>query len=87
MERKISLDDHIKAIEYAVETISHVRRMAELDGNDMEEFDAKLNDLCTKYHEKFASMDEIGCMLHGLKVLIEAGKGKDVMRALMEDED
>lgn len=84
---KISLERHMKAVESSVEVIAHVRRMAELDDLDMEEFDKALNDLCQQKHEKFSEMGEIGLALYGLKILLEAGKGKELVEAFMEGEE
>lgn len=87
MEKVSMLKDHLRAIEKPVEMIAHVRRMAELGGEDMEKFDKKLNELCESYHEKFAKMDDFEIALYGLKVIIEAGHGKDFVDKLMEDEE
>lgn len=84
---KLTLEDHMKAIESSVECIAHVRRMAELDDLDMEEFDKALNDLCQQKHEMFADMGEVGVTLYGLKVILEAGKGEDLVKAMMEGEE
>lgn len=83
----ITLDEHIKGLEKPVEVIAHVRRMAEIDGVDMEEFDAKLNDLCAKKHEMFAKMGEMEVAIYGLKVILEAGKGKELFEDIMKDKE
>lgn len=82
----VTIEQHIKACEKSVEIIAHVRRMAELDDTDMEEFDKALNALCDKYHDKFAKMDDLGVALYGMKVILEAGEGEKLMRILTEDE-
>lgn len=84
---KLTLDDHMKAIETQVEMIAHVRRIAEVDGLDMEEFDKRLNALCDKYHEKFAKMDELGLALHGFSVIVKAGLGDKLISEMMEDKE
>jgi len=86
MEATITLDEHIKGLEKPVEVIAHVRRMAELNGTDMEEFDAKLNALCAKKHEMFAKMDELEVAMYGLKVVLEAGKGKELFEKIFGGE-
>jgi hypothetical protein len=83
---KITLDEHIKGLEKPVEVIAHVRRMAEISGVDMEEFDAKLNELCTEKHKMFAKMDEAEVAIYGLKVILEAGKGKELFEDLFRGE-
>lgn len=87
METTVTLEDHIKAIEKPVEIIAHVRRMAEMDGSDMEAFDARLNELCNEYHEKFANMNEFEVTLYGLKVLLKAGKGKELFEDIMKNKE
>lgn len=86
MER-LTLDDHMKAIERHVEMIANIRRMAEVDELDMEEFDKRLNALCDKYHEKFAKMDELGLALHGFSVIVQAGLGDKLISDIMNDKE
>lgn len=85
--KKLTLDDHMKAVETEVEMIAHIRRVAEVDGLDMEEFDKRLNALCDKYHEKFAKMDELGLALHGFSVIVKAGFGDKLISEMMEDKE
>lgn len=80
MEKKFTLEDHINAIERPVEIIAHVRRMAEVDGEDMEKFDEMLNDLCNKKHEMFAKMGSTALALYGLKVIFDAGEGEELFK-------
>lgn len=82
MGATITLDERIKTLEKPIEIIAHVRRMAEIDGTDMEEFDAKLNALCAKKHEKFANMGEAELALYALKVIIDAGRGEELAKKL-----
>lgn len=82
MGATITLDEHIKALEKPIEVIAHVRRMAEIDGADMEEFDTKLNALCTKKHEKFANMGEGELALYALKVIFDAGRGEELAKEI-----
>ena len=83
MKKKITLEDHIEAIERPVEIIAHVRRMAEIDGEDMERFDEMLNDLCNKKHEMFAKMGSTALALYGLKVIFDAGEGEELFKDIL----
>lgn len=83
MKKKITLEDHIEAIERPVEIIAHVRRMAEVDGEDMEKFDEMLNDLCNKKHEMFAKMGSTALALYGLKVIFDAGEGEELFKDIL----
>lgn len=83
MEVTITLDEHIKALEKPIEVIAHVRRMAEIDGADMEEFDRKLNALCAKKHEMFAEMGSTALALYGLKVIFDAGEGEELFKDIL----
>jgi len=78
----ITINEHLKALEKPIEVIAHVRRMAEIDGTDMEEFDAKLNALCAKKHEKFANMGEGELALYALKVIFDAGRGEELAKEI-----
>lgn len=80
MEKKLTLEDHIGAIERPIEIIAHVRRMAEVDGEDMEKFDARLNELCAEKHKMFEKMDETALAFYGLKIIFDAGKGEDFFK-------
>lgn len=82
MGTTITLDEHIKVLEKPIEVIAHIRRMAEIDGVDMEEFDTKLNALCAKKHEKFANMGEGELALYALKVIFDAGRGEELAKEL-----
>lgn len=83
MEKKFTLEDHINAIEKPIEIIAHVRRMAEIDGEDMEKFDEMLNDLCNKKHEMFAKMGSTALALYGLKVIFDAGEGEELFKDIL----
>lgn len=83
MGKNFTLEDHIKSIEKPIEVIAHVRRMAEFDGEDMEKFDARLNELCTEKHEMFASMDEMALAIYGLKIILTAGKGEELFEDIL----
>lgn len=83
MEKKLTLEDHIGAIEKPIEIIAHVRRMAEVDGEDMEKFDEMLNDLCNKKHEMFAKMGSTELAFYGLKIILDAGKGEELFKDIL----
>lgn len=83
----VVIADHMKALEKPVEIIAHIRRMAELDGADMEEFDERLNELCAKKHEMFAKMGDVEIALYGLKMIFDAGAGEKLAEALKNDEE
>lgn len=83
MKKTLTLEDHIKAIEKPIEVIAHVRRMAEFDGEDMEQFDARLNELCAEKHEMFANMDEMALALYGLKIILNAGRGEELFEDIL----
>lgn len=79
---EVTVDDHIKSLDRAVEAIAHVRRMVERSDLDVEEFDRKLDALCTEKHKKFAEMNDTALTFYGLEVVIKAGKGKELFEAL-----
>lgn len=83
MEKKLTLEDRINAIERPIEIIAHVRRMAEVDGEDMEKFDEMLNDLCSKKHEMFAKMGSAALAIYGLKVIFDAGEGEELFKDIL----
>ena len=89
MRKRINEEDalkdvnrHMKAVETAVEHIAFVRRMAETSGTNMEEFDKRLDELCSKYHAMYADMNEIQLALHGLADIIKSGRGEEFMKEL-----
>lgn len=84
---KMTVDDCIKGLGSAVEAIAHVRRMAEESDLDMEEFDRKLDALCTEKHKKFAEMDETALAIYGLEIIFKAGKGEEVLGKLFRGDD
>lgn len=87
MKKTIDIAEHMKALEKPVEIIAHVRRMAELDGANMEKFDEKLNELCGKKHEMFTKMGDVEIALYGLKMIFDAGAGEKLAEALRKDEE
>lgn len=87
MVREANMDTYIGACESAVERIAHVRRMAEISGANMEEFDERLNKLCSEKHEKYANMGEVELAIYGLKMIIEAGNFQDFADFVAEEEE
>lgn len=79
MAKKMDMSDHIKAVDTAVDHIAFVRRITEISGEDVEQFDKELDALCTKYHEKYAEMDEFGLAIKGLMDIVKMGKGEDLL--------
>ena len=79
---KMTVDDHIRSLDRAVEAIAHVRRMVEQSDLDMEEFDRKLDALCTEKHRKFAEMDDTELAIYGLGVILKAGMGRQLFEDL-----
>ena len=43
-------------IEILIEDIALNRRLVEVDGGDVDEFDRKMNEWCDKYHDYFKDM-------------------------------
>lgn len=78
------MERYIKALERAVDHIAFTRRMGELSGLDIEEFDKRLDELCTKYHNLYGNMNHAQIALVGLKEIIEAGKGEELLEHLMK---
>lgn len=64
--------------------IAQARRMSEIEGIDVEEFDVHLNECCTKWAEYYRNMSPIKLALDGIKDIIAAGHGEDLMNDLIE---
>ena len=77
------MEKYIKAIAPAIDHIAFTRRMGELNGFDMEEFDKRIDELCTKYHNLYGDMNEMQIALHGITEVIRAGKGEELFEDLM----
>lgn len=84
---EMTVDDHIRSVDRAVEAIAHVRRMAEQSDLNMEEFDRKLDALCTEKHRKFAEMDDFALAIYGLDVVLKAGMGRQLFEDLFRGDD
>ena len=46
-----------KVVDRACQDIAAARKATEVTDHDVEEFDAELNEMCEKWHEKFKDMD------------------------------
>lgn len=77
------MEKYIKAIAPAIDHIAFTRRMGELSDLDMEEFDKRIDELCTKYHNLYGDMNEMQIALHGITEVIRAGKGEELFEDLM----
>lgn len=83
MEKRITpIEMHLGAVEEAIDHIAYIRRMAEEEGHDVEFFDAEMNRLCDAYHEKYAKMDKVQLMLHGLAEILKSDKSDEVIEKL-----
>jgi hypothetical protein len=83
MEKKITpIEMHLGAVEEAIDHIAYIRRMAEEEGHDMDKFDAEMNRLCDAYHEKYAKMDKVQLMLHGLAEILKSDHSDEVIEKL-----
>ena len=83
MDEKAKIEGYIKTFEDAIEHLAFARRMAELDGCDMTYLDEKINELCTKWHNKYAEMSQAQLTLKGVVDVVEAGYGEDLLRDLL----
>lgn len=79
-----TLEKRIKAITHAIDHIAFVRRMTEVDGYDISLFDAEVDRLCTEYHDKYAKMDEIHLMIHGIAEILKSDKAEEFVMTLEE---
>lgn len=80
--RIVPLEAHLGAVEEAIDHIAYIRRMAEEEGHDMDKFDAEMNKLCDAYHEKYAKMDKLQLMLHGLAEILKSDYSDEVIEKL-----
>ena len=81
-KRMIPIEKHLEAVEEAIDHIAYISRMAEEAGHDMEFFDAEMNKLCDAYHEKYAKMDKLQLMLHGLAEILKSDYSDEVIEKL-----
>lgn len=83
MEERITpIEMYLGALEEAIDHIAYIRRMAEVDGHDMDKFDAEMNRLCDASHEKYAKMDRLQLMLHGLAEILKSDNSDEVIEKL-----
>lgn len=80
--RSNNIENYINAIDDTIEHLAFTRRMAETDGCDMTYLDEKINELCTKWHDKYAKMSQAQLAIKGMMDIIKAGHGDDLMRDL-----
>ena len=78
----INNDAICEATEKIIDHLAFMRRMAELEGCDMEAFDEKINEYCTKYHDMYANMGEAELAFKGMMDIIQAGHGEELMRGM-----
>lgn len=71
-------------IDHSCKDIAQARRMSEIEGIDVEEFDKHLNECCTKWAKHYEDMDPIRLMFEGLNDIFAAGQGQDFMEDLMK---
>ena len=71
-------------IDNTCKDIAQARRMSEIEGIDVEEFDKHLNERCTFWAEHYKDMDPIRLMFEGLSEIFEAGRGREFMDDLMK---
>lgn len=82
MERKIPLEQHIEAVEGAIDHIAYVRRMAETEGHNVEDFDAEVNRICTECHEKYAGMGKVQLAFHGMAEILKSDRADEFIAGL-----
>lgn len=62
MNSKVKIDSEVKtaqqkAVDNSVKMIALARKVCEIAGEDVEEFDKELNEMCDRWHKKFAEMN------------------------------
>ena len=71
-------------IDNCCKDIAQARRMSEIEGIDVEEFDKHLNECCTFWAEHYKNMNPTRLLFEGLNEIFEAGKGREFMDDLMK---
>ena len=84
MESRNNIENYIKGFDSTIEHLAFMRRMAECEGHDMVYLDEKINELCTKWHNKYAEMSQAQLAVKGMIDIIKAGHGEDLMRDLFD---
>ena len=64
MNSKVKVDSEVKtaqqkAVDNSVKMIALARKVCEMAGEDVEEFDKELNEMCNKWHDKFSKMSTV----------------------------
>ena len=64
MNSKVKIDSEVKtaqqkAVDNSVKMIALARKVCEMAGEDVEEFDKELNEMCNKWHDKFSKMSTV----------------------------
>lgn len=77
-----SIESYIEVFDDTIEHLAFTRRMAECEGFDMVYLDEKINELCTKWHDKYAKMSQAQLAIHGMTDIIKAGHGDDLLEDL-----
>ena len=73
-----------KMVDRTCKDIAQARRMAEIEGLDVEEFDAHLNECCTKWADYYKDMSELKLALEGPIEIVAAGHGEDLIESLSD---
>lgn len=84
MDDKAKTENYIKGFDNVIEHFAFMRRMAETDGCNMTYLDEKINELCTKWHNKYAEMSQAQLAVKGMMDIIKAGHGEDLLRDLFD---
>ncbi len=84
MADKIEVKKYIEAFDSTIEHLAFMRRMAEIEGHDMVYLDEKINELCTKWHDKYAEMSRVQLAVKGMMDIIKAGRGDDLLKDLFD---
>lgn len=74
--------EHFKFVDKCCKDIAQSRRMAEIEGIDMDEFDKHLNECCAKWAEHYADMNPLTLALEGIGEIFAAGEGENFIRDL-----
>jgi predicted nucleic acid-binding protein len=61
-----------KHIESQIKDIAMNRRLVEVDGGDVDEFDRKMNEWCDKYHDYFKDMSLTDILAYMLAEVTDA---------------
>lgn len=73
-----------RVIDNYCKDIAQARRMSEIEGIDVEEFDKHLNECCKFWAKHYKDMNPTRLLLEGLNEIFEAGQGREFMDDLMK---